>query len=85
MTNKYPITHRLIKNSMYDNEPIDQNALAIELKQLIKMSESEDISEERLRKFLASASISVEDLAIQTLLDLINDRYTIKQMRDDIC
>ena len=95
MTNKFPIIHSIIKHfetikpgdrftpATLNN--IEVNNLAKELGELLKMQESEDISEERLRLFLASAGASVEDLAIQTLLDLINDRYTIKQMREDIC
>ena len=42
------------------------------------------ITEQQLRQILSSATTTIEDMAIMTLLDLLNDEMTIDELKQMI-
>lgn len=63
----------------------DQEDIKLSIEQLRKAVKESEITEDQLRSFLSSSYISVEELAITTLLELLNGTYTLEQMREEIC
>lgn len=42
------------------------------------------ITEPQLRNILRSTTFSVEDLAVTTLLELLNGEWTLEELRDEV-